>query len=158
MSENAYAAVVYLRITYANHAPTSMLVTAKIRVAPLKQLSIPRLELCGATLLSKLLTTVRAALDIPLPDVHACTIVLSWLDGSPKRYRTFLGNRISTILQDLTPATWHHMPSHENPADCASPGMLPGEHLSHSLWWNGPPWLTSEPHLNLSLLPSAHLS
>ena len=138
----------YIRTTYTNHEPTCMLVTAKTRVAPLKQLSIPRLELCGATLLAKLITNVRTALDIPMHDVHAwcdSTIVLSWLDGNSKRYKTFVGNRIASILTDLPPTTWHHVPTQDNPADCASRGILPSELLPHSLWWNGPPWLMIDP-------------
>ena len=98
--------------------------------------------------MSKLLTSIRLALDIPLNDVHAWgdgTIALTWLDGNPRRYRTFVGNSISTILEVLPPAAWHHVPTQDNPADCASRGMLPGELLQHSLWWNSPPWLTTDP-------------
>ena len=154
-SQYAYGAVVYIHAMYSDH-DTCTLVTAKTRVAPLKQLSIPRLELCGATLLAKLITNVRTALDIPLHDTHAwcdSTIVLAWLDGSSKRYRTFVGNRISTILQALPPAAWHHVPTLENPADCASRGLLPGELIDHSLWWNGPSWLSTEP-IRMPVQPS----
>ena len=86
-SQEAYSAVIYLRATYKNSFPTCRLVVAKTRVAPLKQLTIPRLELCGATLLSKLLTSTRETLDIPVSAIHAwcdSTIVLAWLDGAPK--------------------------------------------------------------------------
>ena len=76
-SQSAYAAVIYIRTTYQDHEPTCALVTAKTRVAQVKQLSIPRLELCGATLLSKLITSVRKALDIPLHDVHAYRALLA---------------------------------------------------------------------------------
>ena len=147
-SVHAYAAVVYIRATYDDHSPTCALVTAKTRVAPVKQLSIPRLELCGATLLSKLLTAVRKALDVPLNQVHAwcdSTIVLSLLDGSPRRFKTFVGNRLSTILTNLPPSTWHHVPTQDNPADCASRGLSPRELSTHSLWWDGPPWLKTDP-------------
>ena len=85
-SENANAAVVYLRATYEDSPPTLTLVTAKTKVAPLKKSSIPRLELCGASLLAKLLTSTRLALNISLTDLFAwcdSTIVLHWLDGSP---------------------------------------------------------------------------
>ena len=73
------------------------LVTAKIKIALLKRLIIPLLELCGAQLLADLLTNVRKALSIDLNHVYACTIVLHWLDGSPR-----------------------HVPTETNPADCAS--------------------------------------
>ncbi len=147
-SENAYAAVVYLRTTYAAAPPTMALVTAKTKVAPLKQLSIPRLELCAAHLLAKLLTTVGAALHINLSNTYAwsdSTIVLYWLDGNPRRLKTFVGNRVANILEVLPPTAWRHVPSQDNPADCASRGMFPQELLQHQLWWTGPSWLLTDP-------------
>ena len=113
-SEAAYAAVVYVRVTYKNHAPTYRIVMAKTKVAPIKSLSIPRLELCGAALLSKVLTTVRHTLNIPIEDVHAWSdgsIVLAWLDGAPKRYKTYVGNRIASIT-DLVPPSAAHSQKH----------------------------------------------
>ena len=101
-SEAAMAAVVYIRTSYSDEPPICRLVTSKTRVAPLKVLSIPRLELAGASLLAKVLTSTREALGIPLSSVHACSdssIVLAWLDGAPRRYRTFIGNRILVSTQ-----------------------------------------------------------
>ena len=85
-SESDYAAVVYIRAIQPSGEPTVTLVTAKSKVAPLKKLSMLRLELCGAYLLSKLMHQVRTALNITLDQVHVwtdSTIVLHWLDGSP---------------------------------------------------------------------------
>ena len=117
-------------------------------MAPLKRQSNPHLELCGAQLLSKLLTDVRNALNIDISLSFAwtdSTIVLHWLDGSPKRFKTFVGNRVSSILELLPASTWRHVPTTSNPADCASRGLLPQHLLPHSLWWEGPPWLLVEP-------------
>ncbi len=147
-SEAAYSAVVYVRATYSNGPPTVVLVTAKTKVAPLKKLSIPRLELCGAHLLAKLLNSVRLAMGISLDSVFAwcdSTIVLHWLDGSLRCFKTFVGNRISNILTLFPSSVWHHVPTTSNPADCASRGLLPQELLTHDLWWNGPKWLHSDP-------------
>ena len=58
-SEAAYATVVYIRATYANSPTTCRVVVAKTRVVPLKQRTIPELELCGAVLLADLLETTR---------------------------------------------------------------------------------------------------
>ena len=96
-SETAYAAVIYARATYASGPPSSQLVVAKTKVAPLKSRSIPELELCGANLLAKLLTTTRHTLDVPLENVFAysdSTIVITWLDGTPQRYKIYVANRI----------------------------------------------------------------
>ena len=143
-SEDAYAAVVYLRFTNAASDVHISLVISKSKVAPIKRLSIPRLELCGAHLLSKLLHHVRGVLSIPLQDIFGWTdssIVLSWMQGNPRRFKTYVGNRISSILDLIPPERWKHVRGVENPADCVSRGLFPRELLSHSLWWNGPPWL-----------------
>ena len=143
-SEDAYSGVVYLRMTDDKGEIHVALVASKTRVAPIKRLTIPRLELCGAHLLSKLLEHVRLTLNIPVEDVHAwtdSTIVIHWLDGSPRRFRTYVGNRISFILDRIPPCRWNHVPGDQNPADCASRGLFPMQLVEHELWWNGPIWL-----------------
>ena len=137
--------MVYARSTYANHQPLVTLVSAKTKVAPLKTLSV---LLCGSDLLAKLLTNVRQALNLPTECITAwsdSTIVLSWLDGSPKRYRTFVGNRIASVLKLVPPQCWLHVPTDLNPADCASRGLMPIELASFDLWWDGPSYLSTEP-------------
>ena len=57
-SEGAYTALIYLRAVYDKGPPFLSLIIAKTKVTPLKKQSIPRLELCGAQLLAKLLTKV----------------------------------------------------------------------------------------------------
>lgn len=56
-----------------------------------------------------------------------------------------MGNRISTIIQLVPSESWHHVRTEQNPADCASRGISPQELLDHSMWWNGPHWLASDP-------------
>ena len=85
-SEEAFATVVFVRAIYASGPPSSCLVVSKTKVAPPKTRTIPQLELCGAHLLAKLLTTTRQSLNILLENVFAncdSTVVLAWLDGSP---------------------------------------------------------------------------
>ena len=147
-SETAYAAVVYLRTTYDQGPVTCRLVLAKTKVAPVKTLSIPRLGLCGANLLAKILSSTRDTLNLPTNDVHAwcdSTIVLAWLDGAPKRHKTYEGNIIANITSLIPSVAWRHVPTHDNPADCASRGLTPKELKFHDLWWNGPSWLYHQP-------------
>ena len=65
-SLKAYGAVVYLRTTYQHHPPTVSLVTAKMKVAKKNPPTVPKLELCGAVLLTKLLSHVSSVLNIPI--------------------------------------------------------------------------------------------
>ena len=94
-SEDAYSAVVYIRGEDTTGTFLTGIVMAKTRVSPLKRLTIPRLEMCGAHLLSQLLQHVRNIYQIPIPKIRAwtdSTIVLNWLKGSPRRFKVFVGN------------------------------------------------------------------
>ena len=136
-SEVAYAGVVYLRITDTNGKAHTSLVCSKTKVAPIKRLTLPRLELCGANLLAKLLFHVKETLCLPLQEVFAwtdSTIVLNWLDGNPRRFRTFVGNRVSCIMELIPSKHWRHVSGLQNPADCASRGLFPVELIEHTLW------------------------
>lgn len=142
-SEHAYAAVAYVRVLNAHCIHCSLLV-AKTKLAPINQLSISRLELCGALLLSKLAKTLLPIFDVPNLRIVAwtdSTVVLHWLNSTPNRWKCFVANRISTIQRELPQADWRHVPSSQNPADCASRGVQPLDILNHSLWWNGPSWI-----------------
>ncbi|XP_070529066.1 uncharacterized protein [Cardiocondyla obscurior] len=82
-SERAYAAVVYFR-TRSNSASswTVALVVAKTKVSPLKQVSLPRLELCAAVLLVRLVAHVRGLLDLQGKSIHLwsdSTVTLGWI-------------------------------------------------------------------------------
>lgn len=69
-SERAYAAVIYLRSLDEHGRVTTSLITAKTKVAPIKQVSLPRLELCAASLLTRLASHFRELLTIHAEDVH----------------------------------------------------------------------------------------
>lgn len=143
-SQRAYGAVLYLRVISADGARVSILM-AKSKVAPLKTLSIPRLELCAAHLLAKMTRHYLDLLLITGLQVHLwsdSTDVLYWLRDHPSRWQTFVANRCSEILT-LTPgAHWHHVRSQENPADAASRGLPMDNFLDEQLWWTGPAWLS----------------
>ena len=136
--------MVYLRIVDSAGGIHTSLIMSKTRVSPIKRLSIPGLELCGAEVLSKILQHFKEVLQIPLSDVYAWTesmIVLSWLIGNPRRLKTYVGNRVSSIMDRIPPDRWSHVVSTEYPADCASCGLLTSELLHNELWWKGPPLL-----------------
>ena len=47
-------------------------------------------------------------------------------------------------MEDVPATCWRHVSGVENPADCASRGLMPSELIEHELWWNGPEWLSEE--------------
>ena len=138
----------YFRMVDSKGKVHTTLVSSKTKVAPIKRLTIPRLELCGAHLLAQLLYHIKELFHIPFTSVYAwsdSTIVLSWLVGNPRRFKTYVGNRVSHIMELIAPDRWNHVDGLENPADCASRGLLPSELVTHTLWWNGPSWLKYPP-------------
>ena len=147
-SEDAYSAVVYVRSESSRGLIHTSLVTSKTRVAPIKRQTIPRLELCGALLLSQLITHVNSVLSLPSCELFAWTdsmVVLGWIQGDPRRFKPFVANRVTRLLENTTPQSWRHVSGSDNPADCASRGLFPSELVQHKLWWNGPVWLDKSP-------------
>ena len=143
-----YAGVVYLRMVDSTDSMHISLVMAKTKVTPIKGLSKPSLELCGARVLAKILHRIKEIFRVPLSAVYAwtdSTIVLNWLVGNPRRFKTYVGNRISKIVDRVPPDRWNHVASADNPADCASRGVLPSQLLEHELWWSGTHWLVLDP-------------
>ena len=62
-SKRAYCAVIYF-VYRTNVGAYVRMLTTKARVAPLKETSIPRLELMSARLLAQVMNTVRDSLKI----------------------------------------------------------------------------------------------
>lgn len=143
-SEKAFAAVVYLLTRDKDNQIKVSLLSAKTKVAPLKQVTLPRLELCAATLLTRLVAHIRPALDASTTPMHLwtdSTVVLGWIRGHPASWRTYVANRVSEIQTTLPDVVWHHTPGRDNPANCTSRGLSPAELKDHPLWWSGPLWL-----------------
>ena len=113
-SDVAYAGVVYLRTVYEDATVSITLLYSKTRVAPLCGATTPRLELCGAQLLSKLLILVAKALAVPVTNIYAwsdSTIVLSWLSTPPVRLKSYVCNRVMDTIERVPPAQWRHVPT-----------------------------------------------
>lgn len=147
-SELAYAATLYARIEIDSNTTTSLLVS-KTRVAPLRKLSLPRLELCGALLLSELIQAFLPQLQIDKSALFLwsdSTIVLSWLKKPSYNWTTFVANRVSKI-HNRVGSGWRHVPTHDNPSDLATRGLTPLELKENTMWWYGPPWLRRDTSL-----------
>nr|CAH7733895.1 unnamed protein product [Callosobruchus chinensis] len=147
-SQDAYATCIYIRSTNQEGTAMVRLLCAKSKVSPLKTLTIPRLELQGALLMSKLATKVRQSLQLNFDEVYYwtdSTIVLGWLHTSSSLLKTFVSNRVSEIQSLTDVSSWKHVSSGDNPADLASRGINPSNLLECDLWWKGPKWLQHTP-------------
>lgn len=140
---------IYIRSICANGKVVTKLLCSKSRVAPLKTLTIPRLELCGALLLAKLFSSINNTINLNFAKIYLwtdSTIVLSWIKSESKQFQVFVGNRIKQIQSLSNVQNWHHIKSGDNPADVLSRGCSTMSLVSNNLWWEGPSWLQYDKH------------
>ncbi|XP_072400933.1 uncharacterized protein [Diabrotica undecimpunctata] len=159
-SESAYSCCVYLRSTDSAGNSQHHLLCAKTRVAPLKMVTIPRLELCSALLLAELMDKVKSSLHLHVDKIFYCsdsTITLSWINTSPHVLKVFVANRVAQI-QSLTKTTnWRYINTKENPADLLTRGISTFELINSDIWWNGPKCLSSfDYESNKTFVPSSY--
>uniref|UniRef100_A0A182NZW6 DUF5641 domain-containing protein n=1 Tax=Anopheles epiroticus TaxID=199890 RepID=A0A182NZW6_9DIPT len=140
-SDQAFAACVYIRSCFKGCYVVS-LIAGKARVAPIKSLSIPRLELQAALLGTRLTETVRNELRLKIDKVTFWSdsqTVLAWINSPHRKYHSFVAHRISEILEVSSANQWRWVPSKENPADIATKPMNDSR-----LWFNGPDFLVEK--------------
>lgn len=146
-SERAYGAALYVR-NPMDHDATVQLMCSKNRLAPLKRVTLPRLELLAALLGARLLRYFCQATDYPVTDATLWSdslVTLGWIRGDPNNWKTFVCNRVTEIQTSTAPSQWRHCPGRTNPADCLSRGLTADKLASFSLWWKGPVWLAQPP-------------
>ncbi|OXA44279.1 DNA-binding protein HEXBP [Folsomia candida] len=137
----AYAAAVFVRVE-DQKGVTVQLLQAKARVAPLKKMTIPRLELLGCTIAARLHSSVVEALSMDGVETYFWTdsmTALSWIQRN-NEWGTFVGNRVKEICSLTKVENCRHVPGVMNPADLPSRGCNPAQ-LLKSRWWEGPTWL-----------------
>ena len=142
-SMEAYGAVSYLRQVIAGKGSVAFIL-GKSKVAPVRVVSVPRLELLGACLAVKIAKKVSKSLKIELKTVTFwtdSTDVLCWIRQLSRNFKTFVANRVSYIQEFTIPQQWHYVPTKENPADLVSRGVRGNELSTSVMWWNGPEFL-----------------
>ncbi|XP_071056102.1 uncharacterized protein [Onthophagus taurus] len=143
-STKAYGACIYLRSCGVDGDVISRLICAKSRVAPLKQITVPRLELMGALLLADLMSKVKNALIVDILKTIYWTdssVVLGWLSIEPSQLQIFVGNRVTKILERTNSNEWRYVSTKDNPADPISRGVNVRELSNLEKYWLGPAWL-----------------
>ena len=143
-SEMAYGAAAYVKIYDKEGNSKCSLVLGKSRLAPIKTMSIPRLELSAAVTAVRLYQLLRDEFDIKIDKRYFwtdSTIVLGYVRNKSKRFKTFVANRLAMIHELTTPDDWRYVPTNENPADLASRGIHPSETSKLRTWHSGPAFL-----------------
>lgn len=144
-SELALGAAIFVRAAYPNGLVTCNLLVSKSKVAPLKMITIPRLELSAAELLSRLVKNVMNSMEWDSAEYYL------WIDSSPAYFwirkiprdlKTYVANRVSSIQTNTDIRRWKHINGKENPADLLTRGISPKDLVNNNLWLHGPDWIT----------------
>ncbi|UYV84495.1 hypothetical protein LAZ67_X002373 [Cordylochernes scorpioides] len=137
----AYATVIFMRIENASVIVVRF-VEARNRLATIKRITIPRLELLACLIGARLLVHVLENLE-ESPEKIQC-----WTDSSPALYwiqqqenwAQFVSNRVKEITTLTKNEDWNHVAGEHNPADLPSRGESPSKFIK-SGWWEGTKWL-----------------
>lgn len=140
-SKGAYATCIFLR-SESDDGVYVQLVLAKARVTPVKEITMPRLELIAALMSTRLYSQVCEALHLENYKVFFwsdSSIVVTWIVTN-KNWSVFVKNRVREITETTRREDWRHISGSLNPADLPSRGCS-AKKLTESKWWEGPTWL-----------------
>ncbi|XP_055928683.1 uncharacterized protein LOC129959815 [Argiope bruennichi] len=124
------------------HGTSVQLLAAKSRIAPLRSITIPRLELLSCCIGARLLKFVKESLNIVNMKTQFwtdSTTALQWIRRD-ETWSVFVRNRVNEIRKLSNIDDWRHVPGPLNPADLPSRGCSVLK-LLNSKWWEGSKWL-----------------
>lgn len=140
-SSTAYSAATYLHQEQENQFKVNLMF-AKSRLAPIKGMTIPRLELMAVVIGVRCLTFVTEQLQLPIVHKYLWTdskCVLDWMN-SDKHLPVFIKNRVEEIKSHKD-VTISYVNTQENSADIATRGSTIEDLYGNQIWWHGPTWL-----------------
>ena len=149
-SERGYGCCSYLKCIDKDGQVSTTLIMSKGRISPIKQVSIPRLELQAAVMSAQVNDMLCKEFDLPISRSYfwtASQIVLSYIKNTDRRFKVYVGNRVSMIRNLSHPDQWQFVPGTENPVDYIPRGMSP-QQLMSSAWKEGPEFLKENEDLS----------
>ena len=121
------------------------LIAAKNRIAPTHQVTIPRLELCGAVLATRLRKTIEKVVDWEFDSVFHIvdsTIVRSQIQRETYGFNTFVATKLSENQKKTNPNEWWWIETNQNPADMVTRPCHPNRLGNDSTWQMGPEFMS----------------
>ena len=156
-SQEAFGVCAYIHQKTKENTYEVTFVAAKSRVAPLKQLTIPHVELQAAVLASRLAKSILDEIRIQFESVKFLTystITLAWIHSASRSFKPFVSLQVGEIQSRSDSSRWKHIHSEENVADDLSRGLSVQQLTGR--WINGPtfPTLTEEQWPVQTAMPS----
>ena len=137
-SNEAFGACAYVKWKLNSGAFGVQFVVGKSKVAPLKKLTTPCLELQGAVLATRLHKTISKESRWQFEKAILITdsmITLAWICNQARRFKLFISSRIGEIQTHTDPCQWKHVPGDQNVADDATRGISVND--VNGRWMNG---------------------
>ena len=157
-SEKAIAAVSYLKVFYQDGSARTGFVLGKAKVARVSGHTIPRLELCAAVLAIDISQIAIEHMDMKFDSVKYFTdsrVVLGYIHNDKRRFFVYVSNRVERIRSFSEPEQWKFVPTHLNPADEGTRGVLPRD-IEESAWLKGTTHLLHQDEENIKIKHSLY--
>jgi len=165
-SRRGLAAVAYLRFLNELGYIHCSFVMGKAKNAPLREWTIPRLELQAAVLATRLCTSILKELDLSVDSTTFWTdsaTVLQYIQNVHRRFPVFIANRLTEIHEVTKVHQWRHVPGSLNPADEGSRGVDIDYFEPGCRWLSGPEflwqdkdkWPNENPEVNQADIPES---
>ena len=143
-SQIGYGQCSYVRMVDDRNQVHCSLVKVNARVAPVRPVTIPRLELTAAVLSVRIAKYVKRQLnyeDITEVFWTDSDVVLGYISNDARRFHVYVANRVAQIREYAEPSQWHHVDTAVNPADLASRGISASQLSKRPHWLAGPEFL-----------------
>ena len=143
-SDKGYGQAKYTRLVNTAGKVHCSLVIAKSQVAPIKYISIPRLELAAAVLSTKISRFIKKELRFDDTVKYYWTnnqVVIGYLRNTQKRFKVFVANWVLQIRESSDVLQWDYIPSKMNPANYTSQGWTWSSKEQVHVWFISPEFL-----------------
>ena len=147
-STQAFCALVYVRWKLTNGSFKCCFITGKTRVAPLRKITVPRIELMGSVMAVRLCETVLKFTKLKIAKRHFftdSTAVHGMINMSCGAFNEFVGTRVGEIKAKSESQEWSWLPTHENLADLGTRDNVKPDMLAlGSKYQVGMDWMNQE--------------
>ena len=148
-SKQAFCTLAYLRWEMKGGGYKCFLISGKTRVAPLKKISVPRLELLGAVASVRLAACIQESIRIKISKRYFFTdssCVFGMIRGECGAFQEFVGTRTGEVKNKSDPMSeWFWLPTHENLADLGTrDDITPVALHPDSAYLNGLEWMKDD--------------
>ena len=122
----AMAAIAIFRTTHSQTSPPQALfLMGKCKVAPINQISVPKMALEAAVIGVQLLQLIQREMKMKFSQIFVWSesqVELNWI-ASKKKQNVFFSNRLQEIQKVSSPKQWHHIATCLNRADHGTHGL-----------------------------------